>query len=176
MSHRLVHKTVLKDRELWFDGESSHDPAKLFRAKRAKYVTKVDQNVRTYNRAVTKDNKLIVREECPVVEVKWNLPEEFACVNVIDHIIERHYVRFGKLRDFEAREKRLIRELIEFRSRGLEDVLRALMTVVSSLKAGNHVWGVGRGSSVSSYTLYVIEIHDVDSYSYDLEFSDFMHD
>jgi DNA polymerase III alpha subunit len=38
------------------------------------------------------------------------------------------------------------------------------------------VWGIGRGSSVSSYVLYVLGVHDVDSYAYDLDIGDFLHD
>ncbi len=39
----------------------------------------------------------------------------------------------------------------------------------------NHViWGVGRGSSVSSYVLYKLGIHRIDSIFYDLDVEEFL--
>ena len=39
----------------------------------------------------------------------------------------------------------------------------------------NHViWGVGRGSSVSSYVLYKLGIHRIDSMFYDLDVEEFL--
>ncbi len=36
------------------------------------------------------------------------------------------------------------------------------------------IWGVGRGSSVASYVLYLIGIHKVDSMYYDLPINEFL--
>jgi DNA polymerase III alpha subunit len=36
------------------------------------------------------------------------------------------------------------------------------------------VWGVGRGSSVASFVLYLIGIHRINSIQYDLDFHEFM--
>jgi DNA polymerase III alpha subunit len=39
----------------------------------------------------------------------------------------------------------------------------------------NHViWGVGRGSSVASYVLYLLGVHRIDSMFYDLDVSEFL--
>jgi DNA polymerase III alpha subunit len=53
------------------------------------------------------------------------------------------------------------------------DVLKAMKYMVDVLKSNNVVWGVGRGSSVSSYCLYLIGIHKIDSVKYDLPITDF---
>ena len=36
------------------------------------------------------------------------------------------------------------------------------------------IWGVGRGSSVSSYVLYLIGIHRINSLTYDLSIDEFL--
>jgi DNA polymerase III alpha subunit len=36
------------------------------------------------------------------------------------------------------------------------------------------VWGVGRGSSVASYVLFLIGIHKIDSLYYDLPIDEFL--
>ena len=38
------------------------------------------------------------------------------------------------------------------------------------------VWGVGRGSSVASYVLYLIGVHKIDSIKYKLEWQEFLRD
>jgi len=42
------------------------------------------------------------------------------------------------------------------------------------MRKNNLVWGVGRGSSVSSYLLYLIGVHKVDSYKYRLDIKEFL--
>jgi DNA polymerase III alpha subunit len=42
------------------------------------------------------------------------------------------------------------------------------------MRANNIVWGVGRGSSVASYVLFLIGIHKVDSLYYDLPIEEFL--
>jgi DNA polymerase III alpha subunit len=36
------------------------------------------------------------------------------------------------------------------------------------------VWGVGRGSSVASYVLYLIGIHKINSLKYNLDINEFL--
>jgi DNA polymerase III alpha subunit len=42
------------------------------------------------------------------------------------------------------------------------------------MRKNNIVWGVGRGSSVSSYILYLIGVHKVNSILYKLDINDFL--
>jgi DNA polymerase III alpha subunit len=42
------------------------------------------------------------------------------------------------------------------------------------MRENDIVWGVGRGSSVASYILYLIGVHKVDSIQYGLDFNEFM--
>jgi DNA polymerase III alpha subunit len=42
------------------------------------------------------------------------------------------------------------------------------------MRDNNIVWGVGRGSSVSSYVLYLLGVHRVNSLYYDLDIHEFL--
>jgi DNA polymerase III alpha subunit len=42
------------------------------------------------------------------------------------------------------------------------------------MKENKIVWGVGRGSSVASYVLYLIGVHRIDSIKYDLDIREFL--
>ena len=70
--------------------------------------------------------------------------------------------------------ERLIEELQEFRKRNLLDLLRWLKYFVDICRKNNIIWGVGRGSSVASYTLYLLGVHKIDSVKYKLDFKEFM--
>ena len=69
---------------------------------------------------------------------------------------------------------RLIEELQEFQSRNMIDILRVLKYVVDTLHDKNVLWGVGRGSSVASFALFLIGVHKIDSVKYDLDWREFL--
>ena len=54
------------------------------------------------------------------------------------------------------------------------DVLQFLKYMVDTLRENNIVWGVGRGSSVASYVLYLLGVHKVNSIKYDLDPTEFL--
>jgi len=53
-------------------------------------------------------------------------------------------------------------------------LLKFLRYMVQVMRDNNIVWGVGRGSSVASYVLYLIGVHKIDSLYYDLDVTDFL--
>jgi len=65
-------------------------------------------------------------------------------------------------------------ELVMYKERGLFPVLQLLIYIVDVMRKHNLVWGVGRGSSVSSYLLYILGVHKVDSYKYGLDIKEFL--
>jgi DNA polymerase III alpha subunit len=65
-------------------------------------------------------------------------------------------------------------ELLLYQERGLFDLLRYLKYLVDVMQQNNIVWGVGRGSSVSSYVLYLLKVHKINSMYYDLDVSEFL--
>lgn len=71
-------------------------------------------------------------------------------------------------------EQRVEQELQMFTARKLTDILRLLIHIVTILRKNNVVWGVGRGSSVASYCLYLLGVHRVDSIKYELDIKEFL--
>ena len=68
---------------------------------------------------------------------------------------------------------RLNQELDLFKSNNMMPVLKTIKYIVDVLREKNIVWGVGRGSSVASYTLFLLGIHKIDSVKYKLPIEEF---
>jgi DNA polymerase III alpha subunit len=49
-----------------------------------------------------------------------------------------------------------------------------LKYIVDTLRDNKIIWGVGRGSSVSSYVLYLLGVHRIDSLKYQLDYREFL--
>lgn len=95
----------------------------------------------------------------------WNMPEEYKTLDVENLLVnlcpaENH--------------QRLVEELQEYRSRNMLDLLRWLKYLVDTLEKNNIVWGVGRGSSVASYVLFLLGVHKIDSIKYNLDWQEFL--
>jgi DNA polymerase III alpha subunit len=65
-------------------------------------------------------------------------------------------------------------ELLLFQERDMFDLLKYLKYLVDTMRENNIIWGVGRGSSVSSFVLYLIVIHKINSLYYDLSIEEFL--
>jgi DNA polymerase III alpha subunit len=65
-------------------------------------------------------------------------------------------------------------ELLLFQERDMFDLLKYLKYLVDTMRDNNIVWGVGRGSSVSSFVLYLLGVHKVNSLYYDLSIEEFL--
>jgi DNA polymerase III alpha subunit len=94
----------------------------------------------------------------------WFIPQEY---NDMD--MEAFLVNACPKENYD----RLIAEINLYKKHNMFDVLKAMKYIVDTLRANNIVWGVGRGSSVSSYCLYLIGIHKIDSIKYNLPISEF---
>ena len=62
----------------------------------------------------------------------------------------------------------------EFTKRGMLPVLQFLKYLVDTCENHNVVLGVGRGSSVASYCLYLLGVHRIDSIKYELDIKEFL--
>lgn len=65
-------------------------------------------------------------------------------------------------------------EMDMFVERELLPILKLMIYLVDNFRKNNIVWGVGRGSSVSSFVLYLIGIHKIHSIRYGLDIKDFL--
>ena len=95
----------------------------------------------------------------------WFMPDEYKNMD-----IEAYLVHVCPKQNYQ----RLIEELQEFKSRNMLNLLRWLKYFVDTCRKNNVIWGVGRGSSVSSYVLYLLGIHKIDSIKYKLDYREFL--
>ena len=65
-------------------------------------------------------------------------------------------------------------ELLEFEKHNMINLLRYMIYLVDFMRKNNIVWGVGRGSSVASYVLYLIGVHRINSIQFDLDWKEFI--
>lgn len=65
-------------------------------------------------------------------------------------------------------------ELLMFAERDQIDLLKYLKYLVDTMRNNNIVWGVGRGSSVASFVLYLIGIHKIHSLRHNLDIAEFL--
>ena len=106
--------------------------------------------------------------------------EEFDALNQKDWFMPAEYKNFeivGFLLDQTKNEEqyqRVVSELELFYQYGMIDLLKYLKYLVDTMKTNNIVWGVGRGSSVASYCLYLIGVHRIDSIKYQLDIREFL--
>jgi len=96
----------------------------------------------------------------------WNMPAEYAEFDIAKWLLDQC--------ENDEQRQRVGQELLLYVDRGLEDLLRFLRYMVQIMRDNNIVWGVGRGSSVASYVLYLIGVHKIDSLYYDLDVTDFL--
>lgn len=75
--------------------------------------------------------------------------------------------------DTQEQATRVQTEFMEFERKGMQKMLLWLNYMVSTMRIHDVVWGVGRGSSVASYILYLIGVHKIDSLKYEIDHREF---
>lgn len=96
----------------------------------------------------------------------WFMPKEYSEFDIIGHIYSLCHT--------EEETDRVLKELQLFVDHDMVDVLRFLKYLVDTMRENKVLWGVGRGSSVASYCLYLLGVHKIDSLKYDLDIREFL--
>jgi len=102
-----------------------------------------------------------------VCQSEWFMPDEYKELDVVAHL-------YSLCEGDDKRFHRVNEELAEFQRREMFDLLRYMIYLVDFMRENDIVWGVGRGSSVASYVLYLIGVHRIDSVKYDLDWREFL--
>ena len=104
-----------------------------------------------------------------VCQGEWFMPDEYKDINVYEYVLGKAETPCP-----QHVQDRIWQELDAFRERGMKDLLRYMIYLVDFMRENEIVWGVGRGSSVASYVLYLIGVHRIDSIKYDLDWREFL--
>jgi len=99
---------------------------------------------------------------------QFNIPQKYKDINVEKYVLD--LVTNAE----EQKRARVEMELAMFASRNLFPVLQLMIFIVDEMRKNKIVWGVGRGSSVASYVLYLIGVHKIDSVRYNLPITEFL--
>lgn len=97
---------------------------------------------------------------------KWFMLEEYQNMDIAQWILDQCKT--------QEELQRVGKELLLYQERNLFDLLKQLKYIVDTWRKNNIVWGVGRGSSVASYVLYLIGVHKINSIYYDLDIQEFL--
>jgi DNA polymerase III alpha subunit len=107
-----------------------------------------------------------VEEFDSVLQRNWHMPQEYKNLDIAEYVLG--------LCQQEHELQRVGQELLLYQERNLFDLLRYLKYLVDTLRKNNVVWGVGRGSSVASYVLFLLGVHKIDSLYYNLDIVEFL--
>lgn len=112
------------------------------------------------------DPKVSIDEFDEMNQSNWHMPVEYKNMDIAKWVLDQCKT--------EAELQRAGDELLKFHERGMFVLLQYLKYLVDTMRNNNIVWGVGRGSSVASYVLYLIGIHRINSLYYDLSIDEFL--
>jgi|TARA_R110001606_G_scaffold342181_2_gene490610 DNA polymerase III alpha subunit len=96
----------------------------------------------------------------------WHMPDSYYQINVLQWLLDRCQSEEEKMRvqmEYDLFEKKKFIRVLQF-----------LIYFVNILRENNVVWGVGRGSSVASFCLFLIGIHKINPMLYNLDITEFL--
>ena len=97
----------------------------------------------------------------------WSMPDEYKTLDIEAWLFEQ-------APPWDPQHTRITEELEAYKARNMLDLLRWLKYFVDTCSKENIVWGLGRGSSVASYVLFLIGVHSIDSIKYNLDWQEFL--
>ena len=111
------------------------------------------------------DYDLSTEEYDSAMQADWFMPDEYKTMDIEGWLVSQCP---------KENYQRLIDELTEFKKRNMLDLLRWLKYLIDTMDREGIVWGVGRGSSVASYVLYLLGVHIIDPVKYNLDWREFL--
>lgn len=96
----------------------------------------------------------------------WFTPESYTKIDLRDWCISRC--------NTDIERSRVHAEIDEFEKRTMIPAILHMIYCVDIWRKNNIVWGVGRGSSVSSFVLYLIGITRLNPLKYNLDLSEWL--
>ena len=112
------------------------------------------------------DPKLSVTEFDEINQSNWYLPNEYKEFDIAKWVLDQC--------SSPEELQRAGSELLLFQEKNMFILLKYLKYLVDTMRKLNIVWGVGRGSSVASFVLFLIGVHKINSLYYDLPIEEFI--
>lgn len=113
-----------------------------------------------------KPDNLTTKQFDTVKQSSWLIPEKYKSFDIAKWVLEQC--------NGEAELQRTGEELLLYQEYELFDFLKYMKYLVDTMRKHNIVWGVGRGSSVASFVLFLIGVHKINSLFYQLDIKEFL--
>ena len=110
--------------------------------------------------------KITVEEFDSINQSMWLMPEEYKNMDIAQYILDKC--------NNDGELQRVGQELLLYQDNNMFELLKYLKYLVDTMRQHNIVWGVGRGSSVASFVLYLLGVHRINSLLYDLDPREFL--
>ncbi len=111
-------------------------------------------------------NILTVEEFDQTSQTKWFIPESYKDFDIAKYVLDQCKT--------DEELQRAGQELLLFFERDMFPLLIYLKYLVDTMRKHNVIWGVGRGSSVASFVLFLLGVHKINSLYYDLNIDEFL--
>lgn len=102
---------------------------------------------------------------------QWQMPDQYKTLDV-ESLLSNKMVEKG-LTD-TAYVQRMADEMQEYQSRNMIDTLKFLKYLMDTCDQHDIITGIGRGSSVSSLVLHLLDVHHIDPIKYNLDYKEFL--
>lgn len=158
-----ARQALLYDHDIFSSYVDDETEVELFN----KYSEKVLGEEKRINKPLSSEELLLTPEEYYQNKTShWNIPDKYKSIDIRQLLLSKCTT--------PEETNRIELEYKMFEERNLIPLLQFLVFLVEHMRDKNIVWGVGRGSSVASYCLYLLGVHKVNSIKYDLPIEEFL--
>jgi DNA polymerase III alpha subunit len=120
----------------------------------------------TFQRFNEQLDQLSMEDFDSAMQSDWFMPEEYRDFDVEAWCLNRCTT--------DEQTSRVIDEMAAYHERNMIPLLQWTKHFVDTCNQNGIVWGVGRGSSVASFVLYLLGVHQIDSVKYNLDWQEFL--
>jgi DNA polymerase III alpha subunit len=120
----------------------------------------------TFQRFNEQLNQIDIADFDSALQSDWFMPEEYRDFDVKTWCLSRC--------NTVEQTKRVEAEMTAYEERDMILLLQWTKHFVDTCNENGIVWGVGRGSSVASFVLFLLGVHQIDSVKYNLDWQEFL--
>lgn len=153
---------IMRGESIWTKSRLTVDPA----VDLERLISRLEDPSAVLTWTFPENDDMAVPEFDHVRQSHWFMPDEYKKMDIAKHVLE--------LCVTDAELQRTGEELLLYQKHDLFDLLRYMKYLVDVMRENHVIWGVGRGSSVASYVLYLLGVHRINSMYYDLDPREFL--
>ena len=137
-------------------------------------TSKHNQNYKNFQIPALKQHQIINQNPIDFhinMSSTWQMPDNYKNFDIVNYLLK---CLIDKGYTSTEYKNRLQEELVEFEKREMFNILRFLKYLMDTCEYNNIITGIGRGSSVSSLVLHLLDVHFIDPIKYNLDYKEFL--